>query len=77
MELFLLLWDELDDLAGAGRHLAATAAAELVTLAAPLVSAGSALAIYFLLPQAQMNAALLGLTASYWGSYRYRRSEGR
>jgi hypothetical protein len=72
MEHLLFLWDELDDWTGAGRHLAAAAAAELAVLAAPLLSAGSAVAIWFMVPQAHLNAALLGLTATFWGSYRHR-----
>jgi hypothetical protein len=70
MERLLFLWDELDDWAGAGRHLAAAAAAEIAVLAGPLLSASSALALWFLVPQSHMNAALLGLTATFWGSYR-------
>lgn len=38
MEIFLNLWDELDDLAGACRHVATSAAIELVSSARPLVS---------------------------------------
>ena len=40
-ESFLHLWDELDDIVCAGRHLAATAAAEVVAVAAPLLAAAS------------------------------------
>jgi hypothetical protein len=72
MEHLLYLWDEIDDWTGACRHLAAAAAAELAVLAAPLLSAGSAVAVWFILPQAHINAALLGLTATFWGSYRKR-----
>jgi hypothetical protein len=72
MEFLLFMWDEIDDWAGAGRHLAASAAAEFAALAGPLLSAGSALALWFLVPQSHVNAALLGLTASFWGSYRSR-----
>jgi hypothetical protein len=71
MERLLYLWDEIDDWTGAGRHLAASAASELAILAAPLLSAGSAVALWCLLPQAHLNAALLGLTATLWGSYRH------
>jgi hypothetical protein len=38
MEIFLLLWDDLDDLAGACRHLATSAALEAATLARPLLT---------------------------------------
>jgi hypothetical protein len=36
MEIFLHLWDELDDLAGACRHIATSAAVEAASLARPL-----------------------------------------
>lgn len=68
MERLLLVWDELDDWAGVGRHLAATTAAEL----APLASAGAAIALWFIVPQSHLNAALLGLTTTFWGTYRKR-----
>ena len=72
MERLLFLWDVMDDWAGAGRHLAASAAAEVAVLAGPILSASSALALWFFVPQSHMNAALLGLTATFWGSYRTR-----
>jgi hypothetical protein len=72
MERLLFLWDELDDWTGIGRHLALSAASELAVLAGPLLSAGSAVAVWFMVPQAHVNAALLGLTATFWGSYRKR-----
>ena len=55
MERLLLLWDELDDLAGALRHLAGSAAEEVAGIAAPLGAAaatavGGLLAVRFLLP---------------------------
>ena len=36
MEIFLNLWDELDDLAGACRHIATSFALEAAELARPL-----------------------------------------
>jgi hypothetical protein len=39
-EFFLHLWDELDDVAGACRHIATCAAAEVIA-AAPLIAAAS------------------------------------
>ena len=36
MEFLLHLWDELDDVAGACRHVATSAAAEVLAAAAPL-----------------------------------------
>jgi hypothetical protein len=38
MEIFLNLWDELDDLAGACRHIATSAAVELTSVARPLAT---------------------------------------
>ncbi len=35
MEIFLNLWDELDDLVGACRHLATSAVIEVATLGRP------------------------------------------
>lgn len=35
MEIFLNLWDELDDLAGACRHIATSTAIELASVARP------------------------------------------
>ena len=42
MEVFLHLWDEIDDLTGAARHLAVSAASELLESAAPTAAAASA-----------------------------------
>jgi len=50
VERLLLLWDELDDIAAACRHLALVTAEEVVSHAAPLAAAASAL-----------GAGLLGL----------------
>jgi hypothetical protein len=36
MEIFLNLWDELDDLIGACRHIATSAVIEFVSLSRPL-----------------------------------------
>jgi hypothetical protein len=49
MEVFLHLWDELDDLTGACRHVASAAAAELLDGAAPLIAGASALGLWVLL----------------------------
>jgi hypothetical protein len=48
MEVFLHLWDELDDLAGACRHVATSTASELVEGAAPLLAAASALGVWLI-----------------------------
>jgi hypothetical protein len=71
MEFMLYLWDELDDLAGACRHVATSAATEVAALSAPLVTWGSALTVWLLLPQFRINAALLAGTATFWGAYRH------
>lgn len=39
MEMFLHLWDELDDVAGACRHVATSTAVEIAAAAAPLIAA--------------------------------------
>jgi hypothetical protein len=49
MEVFLHLWDELDDLSGACRHVATAAAAELLEGAAPLLAGVSALSLWVVL----------------------------
>ena len=48
MEIFLHLWDELDDLTSACRHVATTTAAELLDGAVPLIAGASALGIWVL-----------------------------
>jgi hypothetical protein len=50
MERLLLLWDELDDLACACRHLAASAVEEVGAVSAPLVSGISTFALWFFRP---------------------------
>jgi hypothetical protein len=71
MEILLLLWDELDDWTGACRHLAECAVSEVAVLSAPLATATSAAAVWLLLPQFRMNAALLACAATFWGAYRH------
>ena len=70
MERLLLLWDEFDDLTGAGRHIVVSAASSLAGFSTPLMCGLSALAIWFVAPQFHVNAAFLGLTAAFWGTYR-------
>jgi len=70
MERLLFLWDEIDDLSGAGRHFVVSAVGSLGVFSKPLASALSALAIWFIAPQLHVNAAFLGLTAVFWGTYR-------
>jgi hypothetical protein len=59
MEVFLHLWDELDDLSGLCRHLATSTASELLEGAAPLVAGASALGVWLL---EGANRALLRLS---------------
>jgi hypothetical protein len=70
MEVLLLLWDELDDLTHACRHVATSAAVEALAGAAPIMTAASAFWIYLMLPDLRAGAALLAGTASFWGIYR-------
>jgi hypothetical protein len=48
MEIFLHLWDELDDLGGACRHMATTTAAEILEGATPLLASAAALGAWVL-----------------------------
>ena len=48
MEVFLHLWDELDDLACAGRHAVTSAVSEFADGAAPLLAGASALGVWVL-----------------------------
>jgi hypothetical protein len=48
MERLLLLWDELDDFAGACRHLAASAVEEVGAASAPVTAAVSAVFLWFI-----------------------------
>ncbi len=43
MEMFLHLWDELDDVAGACRHVATSMVVEIGAAAAPLIAAAAEL----------------------------------
>jgi len=70
MERLLLLWDEFDDITGAGRHLVVSAASSLAGPSAVVLSGLCSLAIWVVAPQLHVNAAFLGLTAAFWGTYR-------
>jgi hypothetical protein len=48
MEIFLHLWDELDDLAHACRHVATSAAVEVADVSRPLLSAASGVIVWIL-----------------------------
>lgn len=54
MERFLLLWDDLDDLSAAARHLAGAALEEAVSTTAPIATVATALIAFVLgsLPRA-------------------------
>jgi hypothetical protein len=70
MEFFLHFWDELDDVAGACRHVATTALAEAAALSTPLLAWGSALGVWLLAPQLRVNAALLAGSVTFFDLYR-------
>ena len=61
MEFLLYVWDEADDLLAAGRHLTTSAAAEITSVAAPLASVISALAVWALLAHARISDFLASL----------------
>ncbi len=65
VERLLLLWDELDDLVNACRHVAVSAADEVASLAVPIAAAASALG-GGLLALHSAYAALLSGVASTW-----------
>ena len=70
MEFLLLFWDDLDDAAGACRHVATTALAEAASLSTPLLAWASALGVWVLAPQLRVNAALLSGSATFFDLYR-------
>ena len=63
MERLLLLWDELDDITWACRHLAASAAGEVAGLGSPVAVAAGALGGGLLAGATMLHAALLHLSA--------------
>lgn len=71
MEFLLLLWDELDDWAGACRHVAASAANEVAVVTTPLAAVGSAVGTWVVLSHSRLLAALYAGATSIWGSYRH------
>lgn len=64
VERLLLLWDELDDLAGACRHVAVSTADEVASLAAPLAAFASALGAGLLTVSWHLHSPLLGAMTS-------------
>jgi hypothetical protein len=65
MEFLLLFWDDLDDAAGACRHVATTALAEAASLTTPLLAWASALGVWLLAPQLRVNVALLAGSSTF------------
>jgi hypothetical protein len=70
MEFFLRYWDELDDAAGACRHVATTALAEAASLSTPMLAWASACGVWLLAPQLRVNAALLAGSVTFFDAYR-------
>jgi hypothetical protein len=64
VERLLLLWDELDDLAGACRHVAISAADEVASLAVTLAAFASALGAGLLTLGWAVHPGLLGSISS-------------
>jgi hypothetical protein len=62
MERFLLLWDELDDLSWACRHLATSAVDEVAGLTAPAFATASAAGAWFLVAHLANHAYLIAAT---------------
>ncbi len=62
----LRLWDELDDLAGACRHLAFSAADEFASFGTPIAAAASALAAGLLALEWQAHITLLSPPPLPW-----------
>ena len=66
MERLLLLWDELDDLTGACRHLAISTADEVASLGVPFGAFVSALGAGLLTYGWHVQTSLLGdITSTY------------
>ncbi len=70
MEFFLHWWDELDDVAGACRHVATTAVAEAAALSTALLAWSFAVGIWLALPQLGVNATLLAGGVTFFDLYR-------
>lgn len=70
MEFLLHWWDELDDVAGACRHVATTALIEAAELSTPLLAWGSALGVWLIAPQLRVNATLLAGSVTFFDLYR-------
>ena len=67
VERLLLLWDELDDLAGACRHVAVSTADEVASLAVPLTAFASTLGAGLITFGWHVHSALIGgISSTYW-----------
>lgn len=67
VESLLLLWDELDDLAGVCRHVAVSAADEVAALAAPISAIASALGAGLLSAHWHAHAVFMdGACSVHW-----------
>jgi len=64
MEFLLLWWDELDDVAGACRHLAASAVDEVAGLATPLTAAAMASGAWLAVARFSAHAHLIAAAAA-------------
>ncbi len=70
MEFFLHFWDELDDAAGACRHIATTALVEAAAVSTPLLAWVSAVGVGLAAPQLRINAVLLAGSVTFFDLYR-------
>ncbi len=70
MEFFLHFWDELDDAAGACRHVATTTLTEAAAVSTPLLAWASAVGVGLLAPQLRINAVLLAGSVTFFDVYR-------
>jgi hypothetical protein len=66
VERLLRLWDELDDLAGACRHVAVSAADEFASIATPIAALVSALAAGLLAVEWQTHFSILSQYSVRW-----------
>ena len=65
MEFLLLWWDELDDVAGACRHLATSAVDEVAGLATPLVALAVASGAWLAAARFAAHAHLIAAAALF------------
>jgi hypothetical protein len=66
VERLLLLWDELDDIVAACRHVAVVTADEVVSLPAPIAAAATSLAAALLGLASHLHAALSSGASIPW-----------